>query len=174
MYYESVFKAFNKNKIQYLVAGGLAVNLHGVPRMTPDLDVLVAADDVNLKKIVTVLTSLKYTNRLPGNAEHLADREKREAWIKNRNLTAYTFYNKKEPFMEVDILLVSPVSFEEAYKRRVVKKGRGISIPIVSMEDLITMKWEVKRETDLDDIRMLKMLIYHRDRNDKKDSKRRK
>ncbi len=32
--YWTIFKEFHKNNIDYLVVGGLAVNLHGVPRIT--------------------------------------------------------------------------------------------------------------------------------------------
>ena len=37
MFYFEVFKAFYQEKIKYLVVGGLAVNLHGVPRITYDI-----------------------------------------------------------------------------------------------------------------------------------------
>ena len=34
--YLGIFKAFNEKGIKYLVVGGIAVNLYGIPRMTCD------------------------------------------------------------------------------------------------------------------------------------------
>lgn len=38
MYYEDVFRGFQKHKVKYVVVGGVAVVLHGVVRLTADLD----------------------------------------------------------------------------------------------------------------------------------------
>jgi len=34
MYYEEVFKALNKNKVKYLIIGGMAVSFYGFSRLT--------------------------------------------------------------------------------------------------------------------------------------------
>ncbi len=41
---ERVFRALNGRGVRY-VAGGIALNLHGVPRATADLDIAVALDE---------------------------------------------------------------------------------------------------------------------------------
>jgi hypothetical protein len=38
VFYEDVFRALNRHRVRYLIVGGIAVNLSGVPRMTRDLD----------------------------------------------------------------------------------------------------------------------------------------
>lgn len=48
--FQKVFTVFNKEKIKYLVAGGVAVNLHGYMRFTGDIDILVLLEENNLKK----------------------------------------------------------------------------------------------------------------------------
>ncbi len=44
-----VFASFQKHKVKYVVIGGIAAVLHGVPRATFDLDILIEAsrDNVN-------------------------------------------------------------------------------------------------------------------------------
>jgi hypothetical protein len=37
MYYEKAFSTLRRQRVRYLIAGGMAVNLHGVPRFTKDL-----------------------------------------------------------------------------------------------------------------------------------------
>lgn len=54
--YLGIFKEFNRRKIKYVVGGGLAVNFHGIPRMTYDIDLLVALDDNNLRKLLFLLS----------------------------------------------------------------------------------------------------------------------
>lgn len=38
--YEDVFREFQKQKVKYVIVGGIAVNLHGLLRNTADLDIL--------------------------------------------------------------------------------------------------------------------------------------
>ena len=39
--------AFNAEGVEYLVVGGHAVNVHGVPRLTKDLDVFIRGSEAN-------------------------------------------------------------------------------------------------------------------------------
>jgi hypothetical protein len=39
--YLAIFKKLNERKIKYIVVGGIAVNLHGIPRMTYDIDLIL-------------------------------------------------------------------------------------------------------------------------------------
>ncbi len=39
--YAHIFKALSEAKVRYLVAGGIAVNLHQVMRATVDLDLIL-------------------------------------------------------------------------------------------------------------------------------------
>ncbi len=48
VFYGEVFKALNKAKVKYVVAGGVAVVLHGYMRATGDLDLIVFLDQENL------------------------------------------------------------------------------------------------------------------------------
>jgi len=54
--FQTIFKELNRIGIDYLVVGGLAVNFHGVPRMTYDIDLMVLLEPENILKFVTKLT----------------------------------------------------------------------------------------------------------------------
>ena len=69
----AIIKAFNKARIKYVIVGGVAVNLHGYPRFTGDLDLLVLLDTKNLKKIDSVMRKLRYSERLPVSILSLQD-----------------------------------------------------------------------------------------------------
>ena len=39
--YKTIFRELNESGVDYLVVGGLAVNFHGIPRMTYDIDLMI-------------------------------------------------------------------------------------------------------------------------------------
>ena len=45
--FETIAKALDSAGVRYLVAGGFAVNAHGVLRFTKDLDLVVVQTDKN-------------------------------------------------------------------------------------------------------------------------------
>ena len=47
--------AFNAEDVEYPVVGGHAVNAHGVPRLTKDLDVLIRSSELNSERVFRAL-----------------------------------------------------------------------------------------------------------------------
>ena len=47
MYYFEILEGLYKKKVKYLVVGGLSVNLYGVPRVTQDIDIVIAMSKEN-------------------------------------------------------------------------------------------------------------------------------
>ena len=162
MYYFDFLQKLFEHNIQYLIVGGLAVNLYGVPRVTQDIDIIIAFETSNLLRLRNVLKELGYVPRLPGvNPEDLADAEKREDWINNRNLKAFSFYHAKDFYKAVDIVLVHPLDFNVAFKNRTVKKAQGTDINLVNIDDLIKMKSFSGRKQDLSDIELLYKIKHY-------------
>ncbi|MFQ6105676.1 MAG: hypothetical protein ACE5NL_01215, partial [Candidatus Hydrothermarchaeaceae archaeon] len=108
MFYEGVIKVFNRKGVEYVVVGGIALNLHGVPRATADLDIAVALEDKNLKNIVHALKVLGYKPRLPIKIDEFSI-ENLEKWRKEKKMEAFTFWNPKKPYEEVDVLIHNPI-----------------------------------------------------------------
>jgi hypothetical protein len=75
--YKAIFRRLNELSIDYLVVGGLAVNFHGIPRMTYDLDLMISLREENIKKLVAQLTKWGYRSKIPAEAEDFADDKKR-------------------------------------------------------------------------------------------------
>ncbi|MGC1404919.1 MAG: DUF6036 family nucleotidyltransferase [Thermodesulfobacteriota bacterium] len=158
MYYFEILEAFYKNKVKYLIVGGLAVNLYGVPRLTQDIDFIISTKKQNILKINSVLKDLGYIPRLPVDPKDLTDSGKVRDWVENRNLKAFSFYHKKDSFKVIDILLVHPLQFEESFKNKTVKKTKDVEIYLASLIDLIKTKEFSGRMQDSCDIKMLKKI----------------
>ena len=99
---------------RYVVVGGVAVNLQGVPRFTSDLDIAVALEGGSLATAARVLHGLGLHNRLPVRDEELSEPGRRpRAGSPTATCAAFTFVDPADPLREVDVVLDSPVPFEE-------------------------------------------------------------
>ncbi|MFH1664766.1 MAG: DUF6036 family nucleotidyltransferase [Candidatus Omnitrophota bacterium] len=156
--YEEILKEFQKQKVKYVLVGGIAFNLLGGYRNTLDMDLLVEMTDENLKKIAAILKKNGYKVKQPVDPAMIADKKIREDWVRNRNMKAVNFYKGEKTYEEVDIIIDSPVDFRDAYKNsRRVKAGR-LTLFVISPDDLIKMKKAAGREKDLFDIKQLKII----------------
>ena len=158
MYYDRVFKFLEEERVKYLVAGGMAVNLRGIPRFTQDLDILVDLSPVNLKRLKAALIKLEYRPRVPVPLEEFLNIDNWRKWKKEKGLKALNLYNPKVVFEQIDILTDVPISYSQARKNCVVIRAGGLRIRLVSISDLIRMKKKAGRDVDKLDIQDLKRI----------------
>ncbi len=52
---QSVFASFQKNDVKYVIIGGIAAVLYGVPRATFDLDVLIEPTRQNAERLLRAM-----------------------------------------------------------------------------------------------------------------------
>jgi predicted nucleotidyltransferase len=160
--FHSIFKRLNKQKIDYLIVGGLAVNLHGVPRMTYDIDIMISLEAKNVSKLITKLTNWGYRPKVPINPMELADETKRNFWVQEKGMKALNFYSDKLPIGEIDIVIDSPISYNELKERAVMIELQEEKIPTVSIHDLIELKLKSGRKQDIADAEYLRMILERR------------
>src|SRR5215203_1288809 len=105
--FKDLLRSLNSNKVRYMLIGGYAVILHGHPRLTNDLDVVIANDDENVERCLGAL---------------------REFGFDGPDLTDKLFAEPKslvrmgvEP-IKIEILnFLEGVDFDDAYARREVR-----------------------------------------------------
>lgn len=158
IFYEDIFKAFEKEKIDYVVVGGLAAVLHGLMRLTVDLDLIVALEKSNLEKFSEVMKKLGYRPKVPANPKDLGDPQIREQWINEKNMKVFSFYHDKDQSKLIDVFVTEPIPFEKLNKDKKIIKADHIHIPICSIEHLIELKKISGRPQDLADIKGLNRL----------------
>ena len=142
--FQEFLKSLNLNDVRYLLIGGYAVILNGFVRNTTDLDVTVASDPGNAKKLVTALKDFGFD--APGLNESL--------FTKPRSLVRMGV----EP-LKVEILnYLEGVDFDKAYANRKVIDLSGLKIDLISVTDLIANKKAVGRHIDLADVEKLEKL----------------
>jgi hypothetical protein len=55
---QKVLAAFERERVEYVVFGAVAINLLGLPRATEDLDVFIAPDAANIERLKNALRSV--------------------------------------------------------------------------------------------------------------------
>ncbi len=153
MFIRDLIAALVDAEVPYCLVGGVAVNLHGVPRMTYDIDIAVTLEAKALDACEKALASLKLIPRLPLRLAQFADPAFREAMLDERNLRAVTFTDPDNPLREVDVL-VSPSgpSADDLVARSIERKTDQITVKLVDLADLVAMKTASGRPQDLADI----------------------
>lgn len=154
--YLGIFKKFNEEGIRYLVVGGLAMNLLGVPRATYDIDILIDLEDDNIQVLMKLMKEWGFKPKVPVNVMDFAHKSKRDEWIATKNMKAFNLVNTKWALSEIDIIIDAPVAYAEARKRASKISVHGVSIPVISIDDLVKMKQAAGRDLDKADIQYLK------------------
>jgi predicted nucleotidyltransferase len=157
--FQTIFKELNGLGINYLVVGGLAVNFHGIPRMTYDIDLMILLEPENILKLVTKLTQWGYRPKIPIDPKDLADEMNRNSWVHEKGMKALNFYSETLPIGEIDIVIDIPIPYEELKGRAVRIEFQDEKIPTISIHDLIELKLRAGRKQDLADVEHLRMVL---------------
>lgn len=156
MFYLDLFASLARHDVRYLLVGGLAMNLHGVPRMTMDVDIMLALDEMNLKHFFAVAEELQLHPALPVSLAELADPAKRESWVRERNLIAFSLRCADKFAPSLDLLIGTGLSFEPAFARRIIRDVGGVAVSLAAIDDMVALKEIAGRAQDLADIEHLK------------------
>ena len=163
MDYQDILAALAQAAVRFVVVGGYAVVLHGVPRFTRDLDLLVDLDRDNLEKLLSALERLGLESRPPVPADQLLSERHRRRWIEEKGLRAFSFWHPEHPYLVVDVLLVCPVSFEDAFEESVEVSWQEQTARIAGIEHLIAMKRRAGRKQDVSDVEALEKVLELRE-----------
>ncbi|MEP6819029.1 MAG: DUF6036 family nucleotidyltransferase [bacterium] len=137
---QSVFASFQRNDVRYLVIGGIAAVLYGVPRATFDLDILIEPTKENAQKLLDALIEIGFGTAQMTSAEEIVETE----------ITIFT------DRVRLDVQTFTPgIRFEDAWPQRVTMTYAGQELAVVSLADLIRSKTAAGREVDLEDVRIL-------------------
>jgi hypothetical protein len=145
---ERIFATLDAHRVDYVVVGGIAVQVHGHVRMTNDVDLIPSPTPANLERLAAALGDLQARILNPG-AEHQS--------IDARMLPRATLWQLSTPHGDIDILHDAPgaAPFPQL-RRRALRIALGdLTVAVAGRDDLIKMKRASGRPTDLADIAAL-------------------
>jgi hypothetical protein len=141
--FQDVFACLHSRKVKYVVIGGVAAILHGVPRMTVDLDILIEATPSNARRLLEALLAARFGTAAMITADELLSHE-------------IVVFNDRA---RVDVQTRTPgLRFHTAWKNRVTMSHSGQPFYVASRPDLIRAKRAAGRAKDLEDVTALTVL----------------
>ncbi len=138
----AVFSCLNSLDVRYVVIGGVAAVLHGVPRSTFDLDLLIEATPENAER------QLKAQRQAGLGTADLVDASR---------LLAHeiTVFNDR---IRIDVMTSKPgLDFKDAWERRDTMVHGGQPFFVACLQDVLASKRAAGRPQDLDDVRVLEL-----------------
>ena len=152
MFIKEVIRALETQGVRYVLVGGCAVALHGAVRGTVDIDLVVPLTKVAFQRTESALGGLGLASRLPVTAAEVF--AFRNEYVRNRNLTTWTFVNPDKPLEIVDII----ITVDARRVKTATKRAFGMELRIMAIPDLIAMKKASGRAQDIEDIKALEKL----------------
>ena len=141
--FQDVFKSLHHHQVKYVVIGGIAAVLYGVPRVTFDVYILIQATPENVAKLLTALEAAGLASASLTSPEQVLAHE-------------ITIFKDR---VRIDVQTATPgLTFARAWKNRRTISYQEQTIQVISREDLIASKYAAGRAIDIEDARILESI----------------
>lgn len=132
---------FDADQVEYLLVGGQALAVHGVPRFTKDADLWVRDDPQNLARATAALTRFGAPSSVVQGL---------------RDATGLDVVWMGLPPNRIDLMKAVPGGdFERAWAGRQVVRADDVLVQVIGRDDLVALKRASGRPQDLVDVEML-------------------
>src|SRR3954451_5657977 len=138
--FERVFRLLNEHDIRYVIVGGIAVILHGSPRLTADLDIIIDLEPTKARQAIEALQKAGFVAEVPIDILQFADEEIRRSWIVDKHMKALSLHDHEMPPTVIDLLAESPIPFADLYQRAKVVSLGDMTLHVAAIADLIVLK----------------------------------
>jgi len=154
----NLIKMLADGDVDFVLVGGLAVALHGYPRLTMDVDVVLAMDDKNLRRFIDAAKAAGLQPTIPVPIDALAQPELIEQWHREKGMLAFSLRSPEAQATVIDVLVRPVVPYAALRDAAVLIDAGPYRIPVASIDHLIAMKTGTGRGKDAIDIEALTKL----------------
>ncbi len=157
-HYEEILAALVDADVDFIVGGGVACVLHGVERVTMDVDIAVATDQANFAKFLSVMEKLRLKPRVPIDPQSLLDPGVMDHIIHEKQALVFSFLDPDLPTRQVDMFLRSNLNHQAMAKHVETVEFHGKKLKVVSKRKLLEIKLAIDppRAKDQIDIEFLR------------------
>ncbi|MCK5801510.1 MAG: hypothetical protein KAI66_01700 [Lentisphaeria bacterium] len=139
--YEELLELFNRHDVRYCIVGAFAVALHGRPRYTKDIDILVDTTPTNAGRVLAALDSFGFGAL--------------ELTVEDFSHPGQIIQLGFEP-LRIDILTaIAGLPFDEIWQDRVVARYGETNAVFIGLDDLMKAKRLANRSQDRADLEVL-------------------
>jgi hypothetical protein len=153
-----ILETLCQHEVKFVIAGGVAMILHGVARSTSDLDITLLLTDENLQAFLNVARSLRLESGIPIPPERLLEPESMVQAYQEKGCLVYPFRDPNFPQRHVDVFITPDKSYDALRLDAVPKPFGRHTLWIASLEKMWKMKKQIQppREKDIPDIFFLR------------------
>ncbi len=155
----------SQHNVDFVLVGGMAVQLHGYMRMTYDIDLVLAMNHENLNRFINVAKNLGFSPVIPVAIESLKDADQIERWYREKGMLAFALREPTLAGSVIDVLIRPEVSFDNLLADAVDGELFGRKIKVASIDHLLIMKRIANRPKDQLDIIALEKIKLGEDPN---------
>ena len=160
-----LIECLSDERIEYVLVGGLAVQLHGFLRATFDIDLVLAMNGENLARFIAVAKRHGLVPAIPVPLDSLANPDLIDQWHREKGMLAFSLREPQPGGSVVDVLVRPDVPFERLMANAVMGELSGRRVPIASIPDLLAMKRAAGRPKDMLDVIALEKIVRGEDPN---------
>jgi len=143
--FRDLLAEFARSGVRFVLLGGYAVGIHAKPRATKDLDLLVSGQVDNLERVALALNAFGAPAGVVSDARNLAPTEVVYLGV---------------PPVRIDILRQADgIDTEQVIQRAGFIALADLTVPVISLEDLIANKRAAGRQQDLADAILLERVL---------------
>ncbi len=146
-----LFEVLERHRVEYLVIGGVAVQVHGHRRTTKDLDLMPGPGPENAARLAAALEELRARVADQDSARELSAADAERLALAAVVPPLVTEHGELH-------LLPEPrgaAEWAQMRSRALVVDLDGVEVSIVGLDDLLRMKVATGRKRDLDDVAVL-------------------
>ena len=162
---DELLQSLSDEHVQYVLVGGLAVQLHGFLRSTFDIDLVLAMDDENIDRFIAVAKRYGLVPVNPVPIDSLRNASQIDQWYREKGMLAFALREPRIGGSVVDIVVRPDVPFAKLMANAVVGELFARQVLIASIDDLLTMKRIANRPKDQLDIVALEKIKRGEDPN---------
>jgi hypothetical protein len=160
-----LLQSLSDGQVQYVLVGGLAVQLHGFLRSTFDIDLVLAMNDENLVRFIDVAKQYGLVPVIPVPIDSLRNADQIDQWHREKGMLAFALRDPQIGGTVVDVLVRPEVPFERLIANAVAGELFARHVWIACIDDLLTMKRSANRPKDQLDIVALERIKRGEDPN---------
>lgn len=153
-----ILAVLDRHKVEYVLVGGFAAQLHGATKPTTDIDVTPATSHDNLGRLAAALRDLQAGIRVDELPEGLPFDTSAEA------LTGMRTLNLRTPFGDLDLTFEPDGTrgYDDLSRAAEPRTIAGLHVRVASLADIIRSKQAAARPKDLRALPELERLAQHR------------
>ncbi|MGH2731174.1 MAG: hypothetical protein ACRDJI_11290 [Actinomycetota bacterium] len=159
-----ILETLSQHGVEYVVVGGIGGTLHGAPLLTDDVDIVPALKKTNLDSLANALQDMKaklLTAENPEGVEVEVTGKRLQKWIVD-----FAFLSLLTEYGQLDLIYrpSGTAGYQELSANSEVLELGDVEVRVAALEDIIRSKQAAGRETDLQQLPTLRMLLERKQR----------